>query len=34
MSHSLITLAAVLAAFLFGWQWEAALLISGVQQNC
>ena len=28
MSHSLITLAAVLAAFLFGWQWQAALVMA------
>lgn len=28
MSHSLITLAAVLAAFLFGMQWEVALAMA------
>lgn len=28
MSHALITVVAVLAASLFGWQWQAALAMS------
>ncbi|MBM7455169.1 hypothetical protein HNR62_001029 [Oceanisphaera litoralis] len=28
MNHSIITLAAVLAASLFGWQWQAALAMA------
>ncbi|GAA3704476.1 hypothetical protein GCM10022421_09110 [Oceanisphaera sediminis] len=28
MSHTIITLAAVLAAFLFNWQWQAALAMT------